>query len=350
MLGLCHKAEYAAEGIALRSVHAGLFVQADFSCTDTSSIVVVVLRLRKQEESAGKMHTVEDIRLHCLRKAERDNLMPRVMPSVWGMETRPKTQQYVNRAHYNHYREILYNKHLNDGEHIDLKKLEDVSGLVKHMRTNKHLTISEIEEQIRGKSWSWLGDTEEKTLDKVVEMAIRLWLFVKPVLTDRMASLEGVLRQSLSTVIAPTASDLRYLKPDFSAKSLIDIGDITLVYTSYLDEHLSFAETKHLRVFRHASALYHYEVAPEGYVNGTSLRYRLADSIRSLYPPNFLEETATTIQLLWPDGPRSGKARRKTCKIKGVDLEAQMANLDAFDLQNYPFWRYRLAAVQKGPG
>jgi hypothetical protein len=217
------------------------------------------------------MYAVEDFRIHYLRKAERDKLMPRVMPNVWGMETRPKTQQYVNRAHYNHYQDILYDKQLNDGEHIDLKKLEDVSGLVKHMRTNKHMTISEIEEQIRGKSWSWLGDTEEKTLEKVVEMAIRLWLFVKPVLKDRTASLEGVLRQSLPTVIAPTASDLRYLKPDFSAKSLIDIGDITLVYTSYLDEHLSFAEKKHLRVFRHASALYHYEAAPEGYVNGISL-------------------------------------------------------------------------------
>ena len=94
------------------------------------------------------------------------------------------------------------------------------------------MIISEIEEQIRGKSWSWLGDTEEKTLDKVVEMAIRLWLFVKPVLTDRTISLEGGLRQSLPIVTTHTASDLRYLKPDFSAKGLIDLGDITLVYTS----------------------------------------------------------------------------------------------------------------------
>jgi hypothetical protein len=219
------------------------------------------------EHEVEDMDAVKEIRTHYKRKADRGDLMSRIMPKVWGMETRPKTQQYVNRAHYNHYRDILYNKQLNDGEHIELEKLEDVSELVQVLRHNKDLSIAEIEDKIRGKSWTWLTDTEEKTLDRAVELAVRLWLFAKPVLTDKTASLQNAVRRGLPSMVAPTASDLRYLKSDFSAKSLIEIGGMTLVYTSYLDEHLSFAEKKHLRVFRHASALYHLDASPKGYVH-----------------------------------------------------------------------------------
>ena len=66
------------------------------------------------------------------------------------------------------------------------------------------------------------------------------------------------------------------------------------------------------------------------------------------YPPGFLLETVNTLRLLFP--PESLKASYRIAKLnqrEDVDLEVQIGKHISLDIESYPFWGGRLAAIQR---
>jgi hypothetical protein len=139
-----------------------------------------------------------------------------------------------------------------------LRRSEDVLNLVSHLKGKGGASLKTIKDDIRAHAPSYIADVARSdAISNTVDFSIRLWLFTEADLMDEDSSLKECVARGLAEISSRSASSsrLKALSYDFSAKSLARKGGFTLVWTSYLTQHLTFATPTRLRVFRHASVL-----------------------------------------------------------------------------------------------
>lgn len=212
------------------------------------------------------MKRLMDLKMRRQRTTRMGGIVPKIMPGVWGMEMRPPSDAFVNEALTSHYKNVLNNREMNDGEDVDLADAEDVNSLIEVLQTQRNTSIQDLELLITSQRWQWIKNSDPETLEHVLEIAIQLWLFCKPDIKDVSRSLQQVVHDALpqAGIVAP--SDLTRLRSDYSAVNLTKPRIIKIVYTSYLEEHLTFVGKTNLLVFRHVSALIEHQRSPVGFV------------------------------------------------------------------------------------
>ena len=105
-------------------------------------------------------------------------------------------------------------------------------------------TLADLSGAIQTQAPTWLRDRSDEAVRSALCLAVRLWLFTSPPLCDASASLGDAnsqyILQQLRLPSGHSGSDGR-LSRDFSAKSLTRKGGFYLVYTSDMQDHLTFA-------------------------------------------------------------------------------------------------------------
>ena len=153
-----------------------------------------------------------------------------------------------------HYQRLLavVDKHI-----IHLNSTADAADLIKLGKIHKQQDLQTLRDSIRASSPSWLPpNSPDEALDYVVQLGVRLWLFITPDLADSTLALPECVSSTLLRIDGGAKfPGIDVLSPDFCEKSLTRRGGISLVWTSDLSEHLTFESKDRLRVFRHASAL-----------------------------------------------------------------------------------------------
>jgi hypothetical protein len=191
------------------------------------------------------------------RSNERELVVIRnLMAGIWGMKVDPDLGEAA--AYIDHYSNLLASPDIVDQQTLKLRRSEDVLDLVKHLKGKIGVSLKTIKDDMCTQPPSYISDVARAdTVTNAVDFTIRLWLFTEADFSNEDASLKEILAQSLTAINSKhvSSSRLKAVTSDFSAKNLARKGGLTLVWTSYLTQHLTFATSSKLRVFRHATVL-----------------------------------------------------------------------------------------------
>jgi hypothetical protein len=180
-----------------------------------------------------------------------------LLHGLWGLDLNSRSAAYTD-----HLDDVLSLQDISNGDRFMLADSLDVIDLINRIKDKQQDPLQDIKNDLQRSHPTWmLGPVNEGSARKVIELAIRLWLFTNPEKFLWSQDLKDVVRQSLPTPATEetlAAIAARSLSSDFTAKSLSRKGGIRLVWTSYLGEHLTFVGKAQLRIFRHASVLREY--------------------------------------------------------------------------------------------
>jgi hypothetical protein len=192
-----------------------------------------------------------------LQRNERELVVVRdLMAGIWGMKVDPGLGDAA--AYIDHYSNLLASPNIVDQQTLTLRRSEDVLNLVNHLKGKSGASLKIIKDDICAHAPSYIPDVARAdAVSNAVDFSIRLWLFTEADLRDEDVTLKESLAKGLAVISSKkgSSSRLKAVTNDFSAKSLARKGGFTLVWTSYLTQHLTFATPSKLRVFRHASVL-----------------------------------------------------------------------------------------------
>ena len=210
---------------------------------------------------------------------------------VWGINLTASVQHYAQ-SYLTHCNEL---RSLFEEDGVSRANRTEIVELVRLIKSAQNKTIGEIEDEIRKARLRWITPLAgDDTFRRVLDFAIRLWLFVEPDLSDQALTLAEAVEQCLPKRNQPGRNQkksrksvtvskanlstsgpdgplrqndqsLIYLPADFFEKSLTRKGAIKLEWSSYLPDHLSFTGNSRLRVFRHASAIQAFSKPPARY-------------------------------------------------------------------------------------
>ncbi|EXJ66432.1 uncharacterized protein A1O5_10584 [Cladophialophora psammophila CBS 110553] len=283
---------------------------------------------------------------------ERKDTIRNLLNGIWRVlppepkETASLTWDEAD-AYFKHYLKLLQDRRVVDGISISFSNTdnaaEEVIRFVQFVRERWDQPVEKIEDDIRNDPPPFLLKSTHDATRMALKLALRLWLFVDPNLSDSatvqpqpgQTSAGLQLHQAVSSSLWPRSSpSLKTLSADFSAKSLIRKGGFEFQSTGDLSEHLTFDPDCRwiIRVFGCARAL---EV------------HRLSEKI-IVYPEAFVVEVQKTLQLLFPTaGRKSGRRTREYVKRYRADLEAPIVEMNRLSLGTYPFFGERLEHIQK---
>ena len=176
-------------------------------------------------------------------------------------------------AYENHYLHLLLHSPLITPPLEDLKEAKDVVNLVGLVKSScrQGKTIGGILDQLERERFQWLHEPDGKDLENCLELAVKLWLFVKPCLQHHDVSLREAVMRSLPSKTthrqpptstsgpSPAVDSSNRLSEDFSARNLERKGGFRIDWTSQLREHLTFPDKSTILVFRHARTLQDYQ-------------------------------------------------------------------------------------------
>jgi hypothetical protein len=180
-----------------------------------------------------------------------------LLQGLWGLDPSSRSAAYTD-----HLDDVLSLQDISNGDRFMLADPPDVIDLISRIKDKQQDPLQDIKNDLQRSPPTWmLGQVNEESARKVIDLAIRLWLFTNPEKLLWSQDLKDVVQQSLPIPAIPqkiAAAAVRHLSSDFTAKSLTRKGGIRLVWTSYLGEHLTFVGKAQLRIFRHASVLREY--------------------------------------------------------------------------------------------
>jgi hypothetical protein len=198
--------------------------------------------LRKWEAFEMRINTP---RLQLRRRGAKssiDDLSLALLLGVWGLTFGHDVHHPA--AYIDHCRSLLDLLAGHSSSQIDRK---DIIDLVELVSASRDKPIEQIRDEIRAADPKWM---------------IRLWLFIKPQLSDGTQTLSQVVAAELPQH-RTSQQNPGHLTRDFCAKSLTRKGGIKIEWTSYLSDHLTFVGKARLRVFRHVAALRKYSQSEE---------------------------------------------------------------------------------------
>ena len=126
--------------------------------------------------------------MNYLQKRTDEHITSRLLPWIWRLEPPGSPDpdalnKYEARAYFNHYKGLLCDASLIQEEEITIgrmsKQCDNVAELVGVVRQNWDRPISEIKAALvsSGKP-CWLVRENDPALSKIIDFAVRLWLFV----------------------------------------------------------------------------------------------------------------------------------------------------------------------------
>jgi hypothetical protein len=191
-------------------------------------------------------------------KRSADDLSRALLLGVWGLTF--GCDVHHSTAYTDHCRNLLS---LLEGHSSSQVDRNDIIDLVELVSANQDKPVVQIRDEIRAPDLKWMvSPADDDSTLAALDFAIRLWLFIKPVLEDGTRTLCQVVTAELPERTA-RRHYYGHLSRDFCAKSLTRKGGIKIEWTSYLSDHLTFVGKARLRVFRHVSALQKYSQSKE---------------------------------------------------------------------------------------
>ena len=183
-----------------------------------------------------------------------------IVENVWDL----RANRLPTRPYREHHTSLLLKRHLNDNINLKLHIASDVIQLVQVVRRNAGKSLGGIERAIRQEAPSSLVSNNILAAQNALDLVVRLRLFTT-INFDRLnLSLIEAVKDSVSVHRQANKTPvLDMLSEDFSAKSLARKAGIRIVWTSNLPDHLTFATTTGLHVFRHTTVLKNYSEAAE---------------------------------------------------------------------------------------
>lgn len=223
--------------------------------------------------------------MNYLRRSSDEQIISTLLSRVWGL-TPPGSphpdalNKYEARSYFDHYKDLLYDASLIQEEEISIGQInnqcEKVTELVQVIQENWDRPILEIRQALVSSGQPpWLvRQDDQKALSKIIDFAVRLWLFV-PLHADKITrkkgnDLDNALRLLDETTIRSEAQ--RSMPPllrlqgtlsfDFNVESLVRTAGLVFRPTSDLGQHLlmeDFSDSTVVHVFRHVRALERYQ-------------------------------------------------------------------------------------------
>lgn len=239
----------------------GVFINRDISPNKLGAFSIAHLLHTDRNSQAYKMvmsMALLKVRIRNLSRTHaKKHATYALLQGVWGLDSNPRPTAYTD-----HLEDVLSLQDISDSDRFTLASSSDIINLVGRIKTNQQNPLHDIKNDLQNSPPTWMPEpVTEESARKVIDLAIRLWLFTHPQTFLWSQGLKDIVQQSLPTptatqTLAVTAA--RSLSSDFSAKSLTRKGGIRLVWTSYLGEHLTFVGKAQLRIFRHVSVLREY--------------------------------------------------------------------------------------------
>ena len=195
-------------------------------------------------------------------KSSIDDLSLALLLGVWGLTFGHDVHHPA--AYIDHCRNLLDLLAGHSSSQIDRK---DIIDLVELVGASRDKSIEHIRDEIKAADPKWMISAADNDSPlAALEFVIRLWLFIKPQLSDGTRTLSQVVAVELPQH-RTSQHNPGHLARDFCAKSLTRKGGIKIEWTSYLSDHLTFVGKARLRVFRHVAALRKYSQSEERLVH-----------------------------------------------------------------------------------
>jgi hypothetical protein len=198
---------------------------------------------------------------------QKAQITQNILREVWGFALPHAVPRAKAASCFYHYENLLDNRQLLDDQSTRLRESNtqssDVIKLVSDLKQHAQSSIADIRSFLEHNPPIWLRHPHSREAqDKVLNFAIRLWLFTKPDLRDGNSTLEKAVQSPLSKI--STSSSNEYIWLDFSANTLTQRAGFHIMWTSDVAEYLTFASKSVIRVFSHASVLELFENTEEG--------------------------------------------------------------------------------------
>lgn len=227
-----------------------------------------------------------------VRRVLEEQLLSILLPSIWGLGpldlnepdslTRSEAWLYLD-----YYKNLLYDPTLIREDEISLVQIDSqcdkVVEIVRLVQQNRNRPISKIKDALLsfGKPPWLVRDNDQKAVSKIVDFAVRLWLFV-PLHADKVTQRQGndlrramrnfdrtTIKNEIQREVPPRLICRGNLSFGLTVENLIHKAGLVFRPTSSLSQHLSMEEISgriEVYLFRHVKALERFQYEPHRYV------------------------------------------------------------------------------------
>lgn len=244
---------------------------------------------------------------------------------LWGLSVRKSSKEAILLIEfYNAKTAILDPARFCPTSHNDLVNL------VSLLKTRSGTSLKDLPSEVLANQHkhAWLAGRSNEAVLAAMKFAASIWLMSSTSgwSEDEILS-EFIQRNRPSCTFSTSATNASEIQ--VTARGLSQIAGIDILWTSDLREHLKYNPRQRiLSLFRHGSFL--------------------KERSNSGYPQGFLQETASTMALLFPYGDSPHKRWNRRIRRKAEpDVEVGLATNPSRDPQDYQYWGGHLISIQK---
>lgn len=246
------------------------------------------------------------------------------------------------------------------GRHVSARKHEDIARVVELLRAR--LDRQAIFEQLQVELGGLAPENEGNMINGTIDLVARIFLmmsfgdlphaFAGP---NRLSWKEGTIQECLRQYLEiPRALNPENVKLEklFNARNLGRVAGIQIKWTSNLAEHLCMIDDdERVAIFHHASFLKLHQkrqeyclAVPPKIFNRTQTYHFFSD----IFPAGFVEETLSTLALLFPQSDTGIKSWIRKLP-PSIDKNVRCCGhlrAEARQIENFKFWHDRLVILK----